>query len=146
MTIFLDMDGTIANLYEVEEWLPRLRSYDARIYREARPMCDMRMLARRLNRIQKKGIKIGIISWGSKDKSPEFLEAVKAEKLRWLRSHLKSVNFDEIHIVEYGTSKTNFRTSDNDILFDDEENNIKEWGYMSFYPQYMERILKDFVK
>ena len=81
MTIFLDMDGTIADLYGTKDWLPRLRAYDAKIYAEARPLCNMNTLARKLNKIQRKGVKIGVISWGSKDKNPEFLEAVKAEKI-----------------------------------------------------------------
>ena len=28
MKIWLDMDGTIANLYAVENWLPKLRAFD----------------------------------------------------------------------------------------------------------------------
>ena len=91
MTIYFDMDGTIADLYGAKDWLPRLRAYDAKVYAEARPLCNMNTLARKLNKIQRKGVKIGVISWGSKDKNPAFLEAVKAEKMRWLRQHLRSV-------------------------------------------------------
>lgn len=142
MVIFFDMDGTIANLYGVENWLTRLRSYDSKIYYEAGALCNMRTLARRLNKIQKNGIKIGVISWGSKDKNPDFLEKVKAEKLRWLGVHLKSVSFDEIHIVEYGTKKTSFRSSSDDILFDDETENLIDWGMGGFHPDAMESVLK----
>lgn len=39
-TIYFDMDGTIANLYGVDNWLPRLRSEDATPYEEACPMWD----------------------------------------------------------------------------------------------------------
>ena len=127
MTIYFDMDGTIADLYGAKDWLPRLRAYDAKIYAEARPLCNMNTLARKLNRIQRKGVKIGVISWGSKDRNPEFLKAVKAEKIRWLRQHLRSVSFDEIHIVEYGTPKSTCRTYPG-ILFDDEQRNLDEWG------------------
>ena len=49
MTIFLDMDGTIADLYGAKDWLPRLRAYDAKVYAEARPLCNMNTLARKLN-------------------------------------------------------------------------------------------------
>ena len=28
MRIWFDMDGTIADLYGVEDWLPKLRAYD----------------------------------------------------------------------------------------------------------------------
>ena len=49
MTIYFDMDGTIADLYGAKDWLPRLRAYDAKIYAEARPICNMNTLARKLN-------------------------------------------------------------------------------------------------
>lgn len=146
MTIYLDMDGTIADLYEVNNWLLRLRAYDAKIYAEARPLCNMNTLARRLNKIQRKGVKIGVISWGSKDKNPAFLETVKTEKMRWLRQHLKSVSFDEIHIVEYGTKKTIFRSSPDDILFDDETGNLIDWGNGGFHPDAMTNVLKVLAK
>jgi hypothetical protein len=41
-----------------------------------------------------------------------------------LRKHLPSVKWDNINIVPYGTPKS---TCGSDILFDDEENNRKEW-------------------
>ena len=142
MTIYFDMDGTIADLYGVNNWLRRIRAYDAKIYAEARPLCNMNTLARKLNKIQQKGVKIGVISWGSKDKNPAFLEAVKTEKMRWLRQHLKSVSFDEIHIVEYGTKKTSFRSSSDDILFDDEAGNLSDWGNGGFHPDAITPVLK----
>ena len=142
MTIFLDMDGTIADLYGAKDWLPRLRAYDAKIYSEAQPLCNMNTLARKLNRIQQKGVKIGVISWGSKDKNPAFLEAVKAEKMRWLRQHLRSVSFDEIHIIEYGTKKTSFRSSSDDILFDDEKPNRDSWSGKAYEPSEILEVLK----
>lgn len=142
MTIYFDMDGTIANLYGVNEWLKRIRSYDAKIYAEAKPLCNMNTLARRLNQLQAQGVKIGIISWGSKDKNADFLDAVKIEKLRWLRQHLKSVHWDEVHIVEYGTPKSSFRSSFDDILFDDEVGNLTDWGMGGFHPDAITTVLK----
>ena len=62
--------------------------------------------------------------------------------MRWLRQHLRSVSFDEIHIVEYGTKKTNFRSSSDDILFDDETGNLIDWGMSGFHPDAMESVLK----
>ena len=142
MTIYFDMDGTIANLYGVNEWLKRIRAYDAKIYAEAKPLCNMNTLARRLNQLQAQGVKIGIISWGSKDKNADFLDAVKIEKLHWLHKHLKSVHWDEIHIVEYGTPKSSFRSSFDDILFDDEIGNLTDWGIGGFHPDAITTVLK----
>lgn len=128
MKIFFDMDGTIANLYGVENWLPMLRNSDATPYKVAKPLVNLSRLARHLNRLQRKGIEIGVISWGSKCATHEYDEAVEKEKIDWLARHLASVNFDEIHVVPYGTPKANFVSSANDILFDDEEPNRKAWS------------------
>ena len=66
MKIFFDMDGTIANLYGVENWLEYLLNKNVKPYAEAKVMLNMNSLARLLNNLQKKGHKIGIISWLAK--------------------------------------------------------------------------------
>ena len=126
MTIYFDMDGTIANLYSVENWLPKLRAYDPTPYEEAAPMLRFCSLARRLNALQRNGYKIGVISWLSKDPDPTYGEKVAAAKRLWLKKHLPSVAFDEIHIVPYGTPKSKVSKSGG-VLFDDEAPNRKEW-------------------
>ena len=105
MKIYFDMDGTLANLYGVENWENRLRACDSSPYEEAEPMCDLRLLARLLNKAQRNGNEIGIISWLSKEATAEYDEAVRVSKKRWLANHLPSVVWDEIHIVKYGTPK-----------------------------------------
>ena len=54
-TIWWDMDGTIANLYAVENWLPMLRAEDTTPYVEAEVMWNMSQLARLMNQVQKLG-------------------------------------------------------------------------------------------
>ena len=142
MTIFFDMDGTIANLYGVENWLDYLIAKDETPYREAKPLIRMATLARLLNSIQKNGHKIGIVSWLAKNSTEEYDIKVKNAKLEWLNTHLKSVQFDEIHIVKYGTPKSTFSNNTNDILFDDEEPNRKEWKGKAFDVDNIIEILK----
>lgn len=125
--IYFDMDGTIANLYAVENWLPKLRSADASPYEEAVPMVRMNLLARLLNRLQREGYIIGIVSWLSKNSDDEYDEKVTRAKMTWLETHLASVNFDEIHIVKYGTPKQTIVDNPLGILFDDEEQNREKW-------------------
>lgn len=128
MTIYFDMDGTIADLYGVEDWLDKLRNEDSSPYKEAKPMCDLRLLARLLNKVQKNGNEIGIISWLSKEATPDYDEAVRKAKKYWLRKHLPSVSWDEIHIIKYGAPK-HFNCQDNSgILFDDNEDVRKLWN------------------
>lgn len=125
--IYFDMDGTIANLYGVPNWLDLLRTYDASPYQNAIPMVNMNLLARYLNKVQKQGYTIGIVSWLSKEPTSDYDKAVIEAKMRWLKIHLKSVEFNEIHIVAHGTPKSSVVAVKGGLLFDDEINNRKEW-------------------
>ena len=141
-TIFFDMDGTIADLYGVEGWLDCLIASDTLPYEIAKPLVRLSALARILNRLQKQGYRIGIISWLSKSGSTEYNEAVTEAKLEWLSKHLASVNFDEINIGPYGTPKQNFSKSASDILFDDEAKNRQNWNGQAFDVNNIIEILK----
>lgn len=142
MTIYFDMDGTIADLYGVENWLDYLINSDATPYKVAKPLINLNSLARVLNNKQKKGVKIGVISWLSKNGSDEYNELVTRAKIEWLKKHLKSVNFDEVHIVKYGTPKVQFKKNFADVLFDDECGNRAEWGENAFDVNDIIEILK----
>ncbi len=127
MTIYFDMDGTITNLYGVENWLPKLQNEDASPYTDAKPLVRLSTLARLLNKAQRNGHKVGIVSWLAKNSTSEYDEKVTNAKIEWLNTHLKSVQFDEIRIGKYGTPKSTMVDDKNGILFDDEEPNRIEW-------------------
>ena len=133
-----DMDGTIANLYGVENWLPKLIAHDSVPYKEAKPLVNMARLAKALHKAQRKGHKIAVISWLSKDSDEAYGKAVAEAKKEWLAKHLPSVKWDEIIIVAYGTPKS---TCGNGVLFDDEEPNRKEWGKGAYEPQKIFEVL-----
>lgn len=126
MTVYFDMDGTIADLYSVENWLSKLRAEDATPYRDARPMCDMKEILPKLEQLQYLGIKVGILSWCSKQATKEYNAAVRKEKRKWLKEQLPGFKFDEIHIVQYGTPKEKV-AKDDGWLIDDEEWNRFQW-------------------
>lgn len=141
MTIFFDMDGTIADLYAVESWLKLLQAGQAAPYRQAAVMLDMRKLAWQLNRLQAKGYKLGIISWLSKESTPAYDKTVTMAKLAWLHKHLHSVQWDVVHIVPYGTPKQQFMETYTDILFDDEEKNRLAWNGIPYMPSEITEVL-----
>ena len=132
MRICFDMDGTIANLYKVDGWLDDILAENARPYEIAKVLINMNSLARVLNRLQRQGYEIGIISWLSDGGSDAYKEEVEIAKRMWLKKHLTSVHFDFIEIVEYGTDKNIVRTSADDILFDDEAENRKNWKGIAY--------------
>ena len=132
MRIFFDMDGTFVNLYGIENWLEDLQNENVRPYRDAKPLINMNVFARRLNEMKRHGFEIGVISWTSKNSSEEYAERVTKTKKDWLNKHLKSVEWDTIKIVPYGTPKENFMKDETDVLFDDEERNRKNWKGVAY--------------
>lgn len=137
--INFDMDGTIANLYGVENWLDYLMAKDTTPYEVAKPLVNLSSLARVLNRLQRNGYTIGIISWLAKNTDNEYNTRVEEVKMAWLAKHLPSVKWDKISIVAYGTPKS---TCGNGILFDDEEPNRKEWRGQAYDVDNIIEILK----
>jgi hypothetical protein len=139
MKIWFDMDGTIANLYAREDWLKRLREFDPTPYAEAAPLLNMSLLARYLNRLQKVGYEICVVSWLSKESNEKYDIAVTEAKIAWLHKHLASVHFDQIDIIAYGTPKGEGRQG---ILFDDELRNREQWGEGAYDVHNIIEILK----
>lgn len=144
--IYFDMDGTIANFYGVDGWLNDLINENTRPYKEAKPLVNMNSLARILNNLQKKGFKIGIVSWLSKSGTDSFNKAVTKTKMEWLSKHLHSVKWDEIKIVPYGVPKSEVVENSNGILFDDEEPNRKNWKGIAYDVDNILTILKAVVQ
>ncbi len=137
--IWFDMDGTIANLYGVENWLEMLIAQDPTPYAIAKPLVNMANLARLLHKAQRLGYEIGIISWLSKTTTAEYDMAVAEVKVEWLRKHLPSVEWDEIKIVAYGTPKHELCKG---WLFDDEEHNRNAWGEGAYKPSEIMEMLR----
>lgn len=132
MRICFDMDGTIADLYGVENWLEMLINGDATPYAIAKTLVNMNILARYLNKLQKKGYEIGIISWLAKNSTKEYDEKVTKAKKNWLKNHLSSVKWNFIEIVNYGTDKNIVCENADSILFDDETKNRTNWNGKAF--------------
>ena len=143
MRICFDMDGTLNDFYGVDGWLDDLIAQNPRPYEIAEVAVNMSALARVLNRLQRQGHEIVIVSWLSKRESKEFDKIVTEAKLKWLKKHLPSVHFDEINIVRYGVSKDTFCQSIDDILFDDEAQNRKNWTGQAFDVDNILGILKN---
>ena len=137
--INFDMDGTIANLYGVDGWLDDLNNKSERPYQLAKPLVNLSSLARILNRLQKNGYQVNIISWLAKNSNEDFDSRVTTAKREWLKKHLPSVSWNKVSIVAYGTPKS---TCGNGILFDDEERNRKEWNGIAYDANNIIEVLK----
>ena len=144
MKIWFDMDGTIADLYGVRDWLPALIARDTRPYEIARGIGNLALIARLLNKAQANGHEIGIISWTAKNAPAEYNARIATAKREWLGKHLASVKWNEIKVVEYGTNK--YMATGGGILFDDEEKNREIWGAGAYDPAEIVEVLKGLTR
>ena len=125
--LVFDMDGTIADLYGVNGWLEDLRNENARPYLMAKPMYDTDILNIILGMLKAQGWKVVITTWLAKDSTEYYKDLVRKAKLQWLAE--KNFPFDEIHLVQYGTTKANCtrKLGGYQILIDDNEQVRNGW-------------------
>lgn len=126
MLVF-DMDGTLADLYNVPNWLEKLRACDPSPYIEAKPLWDMEKLRITLLMFIKLGWEVRVVSWLSKDSTPEYDTAVRKAKKEWLERYNFPV--DKVHLVQFGTTKANCvrKWASPGILIDDSEKVRNGW-------------------
>ena len=126
MLVF-DMDGTIADFYNVEGWLDDLKAEKTRPYDEAKPLYDMTELAELLNMLRAHGWCICVTTWLAKGATKEYNKAVTKSKKKWLAKY--NFPYDEIHCVKYGTTKANCtrKKADFQILIDDNKKVRDGW-------------------
>lgn len=125
--ICFDMDGTIANLYSVPNWLDKLRAEDSSPYSDAAPMWDMEELRKILLLLISEGWEVRVISWLSKDSSESYKNEVRKAKLEWLAKY--DFPYRRCHLVAYGTTKADCvrRWASPAILVDDNEKVRNGW-------------------
>ena len=104
ITLVFDMDGTIADLYGVNNWLADLRAEKTTPYEKARTIYGT-ALNDLLVELKKAGIKVAVTTWTAKGGSKEYNKAVARVKKEWLIKN--DFPFDEFHAVKYGTTKAN---------------------------------------
>lgn len=124
-TIYFDIDGTFYDLYNYENWLQCILSENTQCYTKGKLLVNYNDFINILMELKQNGYKLGIITWLSKNATKQYQNKVRKAKYRFLNKWFNSV-FDEIHIIQYGKNKSVY-CNENDILFDDEENNRKQW-------------------
>lgn len=122
MTIFFDMDGTIAGLFFVKDFSKKLNEGDMTPYTQARALYNADEMAIVINALKAKGYTIGIISYAD----AEYLQEATIAKRDWLSEHFPYADEDKIHIVTKETAKETFY-NDGDILVDDAKANREKW-------------------
>lgn len=149
MNIYLDMDGTIADLYGVENWLEKLLAEDATPFTEAKPLLDMHLLSDVLNNLQERGWNVGVITWCPLGASRNFKLKVRRAKQRWLDHHLPELIFDNFHVISYGTPKSKYNAfGEAAVLFDDNAEVLEQWNGIAelvINPEHMLKTLNNYL-
>jgi len=127
-TLVFDMDGTIADLYGVDNWLEDLRAENPRPYEMAKPLYNMPALNDVIRLLKIQGWRVVVTTWLAKDATKDYDKLVREAKLAWLEKY--NFPYDEIHLVKYGTTKANCtrKLGGLQILVDDNEAVRKGWN------------------
>ena len=125
--LVFDMDGTIADLYGVKNWLPMLKAENVRPYAIAKPLYDMDELNALIRELKADGWRIVVTTWLAKDSTRAYDNAVRQAKIEWLDR--MGFDYDEIHLIKYGTTKANCtrKLKGYQVLVDDNEKIRKGW-------------------
>ena len=140
--VWFDMDGTIADLYSVNGWLADLEAENVRPYVEAKPLVNVAVVTSLVKEIVKKGYRACVVTWGSKHASADYNKRVCEAKKAWLYKTFPEIEWEQIVFYPYGTNK-NAVNDGEEILFDDEERNRKDWKGIAFGRVAMEKDKKN---
>lgn len=101
--IYFDMDGTVADLYNSENWLNKLRNEEPGAFRFLKPMVNMDALASVCYQLMQQGYSFGIITWLPMDASYEYEKVCEEEKKDWAEEYMPWVS--EFYAQSYGVPK-----------------------------------------
>lgn len=126
-----DLDGTLAGLFDVPNWLEKIRSYDPTPYQTAEPLVDMAELACILRSLKNCGIRVSVITWLSKEPNKQYDDEVRKAKRAWLKAY--GFPFNSLRCVAYGTPKhkieePRLKEDEEALLFDDDAGVRRDWN------------------
>lgn len=101
--IYFDMDGTVYDLYGIENWLQKIRNEEENVFTLGCALVDMIELKEVCLKLIERGFQIGVITWLPMGASQEYMAICTKEKYYWIRNNMPYVS--EFYAQEYGTPK-----------------------------------------
>lgn len=111
--LYLDMDGTIADLYRIDGWLERLESSDSNLFIECKPIITQAQL---FEVFPSNEYDISILSMTPKGCSDSYATDVIRQKNEWLDEYFPDL---KKRIYKKYSYNKNLKNSENSILVDD---------------------------
>lgn len=128
ISVFLDLDGTLFDLYGKPNWLEMLESENPAAFEgDFLPEIDIDELYSICESLLMAGVKIGIITWLPMNASPEYERECARVKREWVAKNLPFIT--DIKCQSYGTPKQNAITkrAKSMYLIDDNIEICKAW-------------------
>lgn len=123
--VYFDMDGTIANLYAVNNVFERLDNLDAKVYEEATPIIKYIEM---LKEFKAMGYKVIILSCLGMISEKQFdIDTIKY-KNNWLDKYVGKEYIDDRMFIEYTKHKENY-VKEGGILVDDDDKVLCNWKW-----------------
>ena len=129
--VYLDMDGTIADLYGQVDWLKGLREEKEGLFIACKPLTTEQVI-RAYFPTDKYDVRI--CSMTPMDASEEYCKTVIAEKNAWLDEYFPSITHRVF--MKYGHNK-NLRNCENHILIDDSDKVRETFKGLALFPMWL---------
>ena len=123
--IYFDLDGTIVDFYGEPNWLADLEAERVNPYVNASPKINIDELRAVIKIARMQGYTVGVITWLAGGSSKSFKQETAKAKKEWLAR--MALEFDEIHMVKYGTAKHLVPRVRKSILVDDNATVREQW-------------------
>ena len=103
--IWMDLDGTVYDLYNINNWEPRLRAEDPTVFEDGDFIGDYDRFISICNKLVSIGVQFGVITWLSMQSSVEYEIECTEVKRSWVKKFMPFVT--EFNAQSYGTPKQN---------------------------------------
>jgi deoxyribodipyrimidine photolyase len=151
--IYFDLDGTVYNLYGINDWLSKLREEKVSVYTEGEKLFEESKFYKIVCSLLSYGVRFGVITWGSMTATPEFEIETENAKREWVKENLPFV--ESFAYQQYGTPKQQAikNRTRNDILIDDNFDVLQTWingktrkGYQVTKEKDVTKILEEILE
>jgi 5'(3')-deoxyribonucleotidase len=105
--IYFDLDGTIFDLYNKNNWLEYIKSETSGLFATGDFLEEIDKLKfdETINKLLNIGVEFAVITWLPMQASNEYETICSQEKINWVKENLPFVN--EISCLSYGIPKQN---------------------------------------
>ena len=103
--IYMDLDGTVYDLYNVVNWLEKLNLEDAQVFSEGDFIGNYNEFWEICNKLLAKGVQFGVITWLPMQASSEYETECTEIKRSWVKKFMPFVT--EFTAQSYGVPKQN---------------------------------------